>query len=162
MQGIPWSTSPVSRSQFRAARQRDYLSVERAKGIPIYAEEHALETSAPRDDHYYDFAYMTKIETSTVHHFQLRHLLWAPSGRAVYYASTCHIHTIICTAIIRHEPGALLESVEQRLPHCRQHVAVRLDVCPGKHHRCNRPLAGSWRLCRRPPHQAAWRDTARP
>lgn len=84
IQGLSWSSTNVTRAQYRSARVTEYMSIERAKGIPILHTDRVFS-----EDTIYEFRYMNKMETNTLHHFQLRHLLSAPTSRSVYYSSNC-------------------------------------------------------------------------
>ena len=60
IQGLSWSSTNVTRAQYRSARVTEYMSIERAKGIPILHTDRVYS-----EDTIYEFRYMNKMEANT-------------------------------------------------------------------------------------------------
>lgn len=99
-QGIPWPQGSDERARYQGSRLDSYSSLvsnqllQRQEGpqsgyppsidarILISSRiTYPMTTTTPM----FNFHYTNRMETNTIHHFQLRHLLWTPSLRTVFY-----------------------------------------------------------------------------
>ncbi|PJF17966.1 hypothetical protein PSACC_02273 [Paramicrosporidium saccamoebae] len=87
IQGIPWESARMTRADYRLQRMREYAHLEMRREPPIYIGEDLQETEA-EEPPIYAFSYRNRTPCST-QHFQLRHLVSAPTLSSVYY--TCNL-----------------------------------------------------------------------
>lgn len=87
IQGIPWRLSEHTREAYRRTRQREYAEFERNKNVRVFPSSGA---SRHKPTALYRFRLMNRMDSCTINHFQLRHLLAAPSVRGVYFPRTPH------------------------------------------------------------------------
>ncbi|XXG60170.1 hypothetical protein AAC387_Pa04g2137 [Persea americana] len=91
IQGIPWERLSVTKEKYRRTRLQRYRNYE---DIPRSGEESGKEMKpAKKGSMFYDFRSNKRAVNSSIHHFQLRNLVWATSKHDVYLLSEdCFIH----------------------------------------------------------------------
>lgn len=113
IQGVNWGAFSVSRDDYRAiryqigwmatidshfiCRMREYREFEamRRGGLDLLPEEddsERVKVASPLGP-MLSFRYMNKVDSCNVPHFQLRHLLCAPTVRSVIFPRTAHDDT---------------------------------------------------------------------
>ncbi|KAM5582830.1 hypothetical protein ABKV19_002979 [Rosa sericea] len=124
-QGIPWDRLSIPREKYRQTRLEGYKNYE---NIPNSGEGSGKDCSiTEKGSLYYEFQCNTRSVKPTIHHFQLRNLVWATSKHDVYLMSNfsvIHWSSLSCTtseilnvsghvAPSEKHPGSLLEGFTQ-------------------------------------------------
>jgi len=113
IQGIDWSTYAVSRETYRDIRIKEYKEFEAAHELTldIIADEDDadrikyISPSGPM----LSFHYTNKADTCYVPHFQLRHLLQAPTNRTVIFP---HFSRIKCWNPVLNSSEMLFNTIQ--------------------------------------------------
>lgn len=125
IQGIPWERMAITRKNYRKTRLEQYKNYENIVDSGLASEKDCVATE--KGALYYEFRRNTRSIESTIHHFQLRNLVWATSKHDVYLMS--HYAVIHWSALTREKndvlnlaghvaprekhPGSLLEGFSQ-------------------------------------------------
>ncbi|XP_038972798.1 uncharacterized WD repeat-containing protein C2A9.03-like isoform X2 [Phoenix dactylifera] len=121
IQGIPWNRSSITREKYRQTTLEQYKNYENIPNSGEASENVCKPTE--KGGMYYDFQHNTRSVKSTIHHFQLRNLVWATSKHDVYlmsHYSVLHWSALTCdkfevmdvsghVAPCEKHPGSLLE-----------------------------------------------------
>uniref|UniRef100_A0A161XRW1 Uncharacterized protein n=1 Tax=Daucus carota subsp. sativus TaxID=79200 RepID=A0A161XRW1_DAUCS len=125
IQGIPWERLSITREKYRQTRLEQYKNYE---NIPQSGEGAKKECKITKKGGlYYEFRRNSRSVRSTIHHFQLRNLVWATSKHDVYlmsHFSVIHWSSLACNksevlnvsghvAPCEKHPGSLLEGFTQ-------------------------------------------------
>ncbi|KAK6914382.1 WD40 repeat [Dillenia turbinata] len=85
IQGIPWDRLNITRQSYRLTRLEQYENYE---NIPLSGQAVDKECKQmEKGGNYYEFYHNTRLVKPTIHHFQLRNLVWATSKHDVYLMS---------------------------------------------------------------------------
>jgi hypothetical protein len=90
MQGIPWEVTPYTRESYRVKRDMDYKSYYNRQQQVSEASSDVLREvttckEVPSYARPYQFHRNWRRVKSSIIHFQLRNLVWAPTAHDVYY-----------------------------------------------------------------------------
>ncbi|XP_020584432.1 uncharacterized WD repeat-containing protein C2A9.03-like isoform X2 [Phalaenopsis equestris] len=85
IQGIPWDKLHISRQAYRWTRIEQYKNYENVPSSGIDMDK------AEKGSNYYEFRFNTRVVKPTIHHFQLRNLVWATSKHDVYFMSNSSV-----------------------------------------------------------------------
>ncbi|XP_010928199.1 uncharacterized WD repeat-containing protein C2A9.03 isoform X2 [Elaeis guineensis] len=121
IQGIPWNRLSITREKYRQTRLEQYKNYENVPNSGEASEKVCNPTE--KGGMYYEFQRNTRSVKSTIHHFQLRNLVWATSKHDVYlmsHYSVLHWSALTCekyevmnvsghVAPCEKHPGSLLE-----------------------------------------------------
>lgn len=114
VQGIPWEATPYTRESYRLKRDMDYKSYYNRQQQVSEATTDVLQQATnckevPFDARPYTFHRTWRRVRSSIIHFQLRNLLWAPTAHDVYYVvenKVKHFNTVVGH---RAQPDVLLD-----------------------------------------------------
>ncbi|KAL5711707.1 hypothetical protein ACHQM5_013962 [Ranunculus cassubicifolius] len=85
IQGIPWDTLSITRSDYRRTRLDHYKNYENQPASGELTDKEFKQMD--KGGKYYEFMHNTRMVRPTVLHFQLRNLVWATSKHDVYLMS---------------------------------------------------------------------------
>ncbi|KAL8148800.1 putative WD repeat-containing protein C2A9.03 [Apium graveolens] len=125
IQGIPWERLSITREKYRQTRLEQYKNYENIPQSGQGAEKECKITK--KGGLFYEFRRNSRSVRSTIHHFQLRNLVWATSKHDVYlmsHFSVIHWSSLACNksevlnvsghvAPCEKHPGSLLEGFTQ-------------------------------------------------
>ncbi|XP_020584425.1 uncharacterized WD repeat-containing protein C2A9.03-like isoform X1 [Phalaenopsis equestris] len=89
IQGIPWDKLHISRQAYRWTRIEQYKNYENVPSSGIDMDKKCKQ--AEKGSNYYEFRFNTRVVKPTIHHFQLRNLVWATSKHDVYFMSNSSV-----------------------------------------------------------------------
>ncbi|GKC38278.1 uncharacterized WD repeat-containing protein-like protein isoform X1 [Tanacetum coccineum] len=89
IQGIAWERLYVTRESYRRRRLEQFRNYENIPSSGDTVDQEYKQKS--KDGNYYEFFHNTRLVKPTIHHFQLRNLVWATSKHDVYVISKSSI-----------------------------------------------------------------------
>eukprot|EP00871_Galdieria_phlegrea_P003217 jgi/Galph1/3897/GphlegSOOS_G2551.1 len=101
VQGIPWYQLPYSREDYRKFRVQQNLTEKLTKNEVFDGRSRASNDFANTSaSNFFRFFHFTRRVRCSISHYQLRHLVWAPSPQEVY---TQHERSIVCWDALRRQ-----------------------------------------------------------
>ncbi|KAI0503966.1 hypothetical protein KFK09_014913 [Dendrobium nobile] len=121
IQGIPWDGLNITRDQYRQTRLEQYKNYENIPNSGEASEKGCKATE--KGGNYYEFSCNSRSVKSTIHHFQLRNLVWASSKHDVYLMS---LFSVIHWSALTREKNVVMDVAGHVAP-CEKHPGSLLE-----------------------------------